>query len=158
MDQYYIHISSVNLSLTHPAQILSSTCYSPSLSTLFLPLLFALFLPCPSPPCFYSLLLSSPPHLLSPLHLVLSFPLYSSSLIVFAWETYEHGTDIHPLADPTKLELMHKDFHVKKGDFKDEQQQSVLDKYGGEEHLNAPPKELLLAQTVSVCVCACVCV
>ena len=100
-------------------------------------------------------LLSSPPHssLLSPLHLVLSFPLYSSSLIVFAWETYEHGTDIHPLADPTKLELMHKDFHVKKGDFKDEQQQSVLDKYGGEEHLNAPPKELLLAQTVSVCVC-----
>ena len=66
---------------------------------------------------------------------------------VFAWEAYEHGTDIHPLADPTKLEMMHKEFKVKKDDFKSEQQQSVLEKYGGEEHLDAPPKELLLAQT-----------
>ena len=68
---------------------------------------------------------------------------------VFAWEAYEHGTDIHPLADPTKLELTHQEFRVKKEDFKGEQQQSVLEKYGGEEHLDAPPKELLLAQTVS---------
>ena len=66
---------------------------------------------------------------------------------VFAWEAYEHGTDIHPLADPTKLEMMHKEFKVKKEDFKGEQQQSVLEKYGGEEHLDGPPKELLLAQT-----------
>ena len=66
---------------------------------------------------------------------------------VFAWEAYEHGTDIHPLADPTKLEMMHKEFKVKKDDFKSEQQQSVLEKYGGEEHLDAPPMELLLAQT-----------
>ena len=44
---------------------------------------------------------------------------------------------------------MHKDFHVKKEDFKGEQQQSILERYGGEEHLNAPTKELLLAQTVS---------
>ena len=66
---------------------------------------------------------------------------------MFAWEAYEHGTDIHPLADPTKLEMMHKEFKVKKEDFKSEQQQSVLEKYGGEEHLDAPPKELLLAQT-----------
>ena len=74
--------------------------------------------------------------------------LTSSSLpLVFAWEAYEHGTDIHPLADPTKLEMMHKEFKVKKDDFKSEQQQSVLEKYGGEEHLDAPPKELLLAQT-----------
>ena len=68
---------------------------------------------------------------------------------MFAWEAYERGTDIHSLADPTKLELMHKDFHVKKEDFKGEQQQSILERYGGEEHLNAPAKELLLAQTVS---------
>ena len=66
---------------------------------------------------------------------------------MFAWEAYEHGNDIHPLADPTKLEVMHKTFKVKKGDFQDQQKQSILEKYGGEEHLEAPPKQLLLAQT-----------
>ena len=66
---------------------------------------------------------------------------------VFAWEAYEHGNDIHPLADPTKLEIMHKEFKVKKDDFQTDQKQSVLERYGGEEHLDAPPKELLLAQT-----------
>ena len=67
---------------------------------------------------------------------------------VFAWEAYEHGTDIHPLADPTKLEVMNKEFRVKKESFKGEQQQSILERYGGEEHLETLPKELLLAQTV----------
>ena len=67
---------------------------------------------------------------------------------VFAWESYEHGSDIHPLADPTKLELMHSEFKQNKESFKGEQQQSILERYGGEEHLDAPPKELLLAQTV----------
>ena len=60
----------------------------------------------------------------------------------------KHGSDIHPLADPTKLELAHSDFQKKKKKFKNQQQQSILERYGGEEHLNAPPKELLLAQTV----------
>ena len=72
----------------------------------------------------------------------------NSNPTVFAWEAYEHGTDIHPLADPTKLEVMNKEFRVKKETFKGEQQQSILERYGGEEHLDAPPKELLLAQTV----------
>ena len=66
---------------------------------------------------------------------------------MFAWEAYEHGNDIHPLADPTKLEVMHKTFKVKKGDFQSNQKQSVLERYGGEEHLQVPPRELLLAQT-----------
>jgi pre-mRNA-processing factor SLU7 len=66
---------------------------------------------------------------------------------VFAWEASEHGTDIHPNVDPTKLELMYKEFRSKKKNFKNEQQQSILEKYGGEEHLDAPPKEMLLAQT-----------
>ncbi|XP_065919281.1 pre-mRNA-splicing factor SLU7-like [Dysidea avara] len=66
---------------------------------------------------------------------------------MFAWEAYEHGTDVHTLADPTKLELMHKQFKEKKKNFKSDQQLSILEKYGGEEHLDAPPKELLLAQT-----------
>ena len=67
---------------------------------------------------------------------------------VFAWEAYEHGSDIHPLADPTKLELMHSEFKNKKENFKGEQKKSILERYGGEEHLDAPPKALLLAQTV----------
>ena len=71
-----------------------------------------------------------------------------TSSTVFAWEAYEHGTDIHPLADPTKLELMHSEFRGKKEDFKGDQQQSILETYGGEEHLDAPARELLLAQTV----------
>ena len=126
---------------------------------------------------------------------------------VFAWEAYEHGTDLHPNVDPTKLELMYKEFKDKKENFKSDQQKSILEKvctcvcvracvhvmgketptessmddsrnlrdhkcawplhcvihhnsnglsphfpsstlqYGGEEHLGAPPKELLLAQT-----------
>ena len=66
---------------------------------------------------------------------------------MFAWEAYEHGNDIHPLADPTKLEIMHKTFKVKKDDFQSNQKLSVLERYGGEEHLQVPPKELLLAQT-----------
>ena len=67
---------------------------------------------------------------------------------VFAWEATDHGTDIHPQAEPTQLTMMHKEFQNKKEDFKGDLQQSILDKYGGEEHLDAPPKELLLAQTV----------
>ena len=43
--------------------------------------------------------------------------------VVFAWEAYEHGNDIHPLADPTKLEVMHKEFKLNKEDFKTEQKQ-----------------------------------
>ena len=95
--------------------------------------------------------------------------LFTMSLItVFAWEAYEHGTDVHTLADPTKLELMHKQFKEKKKNFKSDQQQSILEKvdhclltsyvtmvmlsqYGGAEHLDVPPKELLLAQTVRCC-------
>lgn len=66
---------------------------------------------------------------------------------MFAWEAYEKGADVHLQADPTKLELLHKEYKVKKGDFEQDKKMSVLEKYGGEEHLNAPPKELLLAQT-----------
>eukprot|EP00731_Ephydatia_muelleri_P020379 Em0013g106a len=66
---------------------------------------------------------------------------------MFAWEAFEHGADLHPQADPTKLELMKKEFEDKKSSFKGEIQQGILQKYGGEEHLDAPPKELLLAQT-----------
>ncbi|XP_019960412.1 pre-mRNA-splicing factor SLU7 [Paralichthys olivaceus] len=66
---------------------------------------------------------------------------------LFAWEAYERGSEVHLQADPTKLELLHLSFKDKKEDFKEQQRESILEKYGGQEHLNAPPRELLLAQT-----------
>ncbi|XP_028272422.1 pre-mRNA-splicing factor SLU7 [Parambassis ranga] len=66
---------------------------------------------------------------------------------LFAWEAYERGTEVHLQADPTKLEVLHRSFKVKKEDFKETQRESILEKYGGQQHLDAPPRELLLAQT-----------
>lgn len=66
---------------------------------------------------------------------------------LFAWEAYERGVDVHLLAEPTKLELLQKEYEKKKDQFKSQVQNSVLETYGGEEHLQAPPKTLLLAQT-----------
>ncbi|XP_018328374.1 pre-mRNA-splicing factor Slu7 [Agrilus planipennis] len=66
---------------------------------------------------------------------------------IFAWEAHEKGVDIHLLAEPTKLELLQKEYEEKKQEFKSKVQESVLERYGGEEHLKAPPKTLLLAQT-----------
>jgi pre-mRNA-processing factor SLU7 len=70
-----------------------------------------------------------------------------ASAQLFAWEAYERGVDVHLLAEPTKLELLQKEYEKKKDQFKSKVQGSILEKYGGEEHLEAPPKTLLLAQT-----------
>lgn len=66
---------------------------------------------------------------------------------LFAWEAYEKGVDIHPQADPTKLELLHQEFKQRYEECAKNIKTSVLEKYGGEEHLNSLPKELILAQT-----------
>ena len=66
---------------------------------------------------------------------------------LFAWDAYERGSDVHLQSDPTKLELLKKTYDVKKEGFKEELRGGILEKYGGAEHLEAPPKELLLAQT-----------
>ncbi|XP_076250654.1 pre-mRNA-splicing factor Slu7 isoform X2 [Rhynchophorus ferrugineus] len=70
-----------------------------------------------------------------------------SSAQLFAWEAYQKGVDVHLLAEPTKLELLQKEYDKKKDQFKTKVQSNILEKYGGEEHLDAPPKTLLLAQT-----------
>lgn len=67
---------------------------------------------------------------------------------MFAWEAYEKGQEVHLQADPTKLELLTKEYNDRKDQYKQNSKQSILDKYGGEEHLDAPSKQLLLAQTV----------
>lgn len=66
---------------------------------------------------------------------------------LFAWEAYGKGVDVHLLAEPTKLELLQQEYDKKKEQFKSQVKDTILDKYGGEEHLDAPPKALLLAQT-----------
>ena len=66
---------------------------------------------------------------------------------MFAWEAYEKGVDVHQQADPTKLELLHQEFKQRYEEYAKNVKASVLEKYGGEEHLNALPKELIFAQT-----------
>ena len=66
---------------------------------------------------------------------------------MFAWDVTTKGDELHLQADPTLAEMMHKQHREKKETFKTTQRGSVLDKYGGQEHLKAPPKELLLAQS-----------
>ena len=66
---------------------------------------------------------------------------------VFAWDAADHGADVHIQAEPTKMELLHRTFTAKREGFKEVQNASILEKYGGSEYLKAPPKELLLAQS-----------
>ena len=66
---------------------------------------------------------------------------------LFAWDAHNRGLDVHLLAEPTKLELLKQEYDKKKDELKSQAKSSVIDKYGGEEHLNALPKSLLLAQT-----------
>uniref|UniRef100_A0A915MVC0 Pre-mRNA-splicing factor SLU7 n=1 Tax=Meloidogyne javanica TaxID=6303 RepID=A0A915MVC0_MELJA len=66
---------------------------------------------------------------------------------LFAWQSRCKGLDIHSLAEPTRLELLKKEFQQQKEQNKSCVKNELLEKYGGEEHLSAPPKELLLAQS-----------
>merc|ERR1719237_1132225 len=67
---------------------------------------------------------------------------------MFSWEAGAKGLDVHALAEPTKLEALKKEYETKKTGFKSDAKQSVLDKYGGIEHLEAaPPRELIFSQT-----------
>ncbi|MPC08134.1 Pre-mRNA-splicing factor Slu7 [Portunus trituberculatus] len=66
---------------------------------------------------------------------------------LFAWDAYEKGVDVSLQAEPTKLELLQKQFVEKKDEFKKKVSDDLLEKYGGKEHLDTPPVELLLAQT-----------
>jgi pre-mRNA-processing factor SLU7 len=67
---------------------------------------------------------------------------------IFAWEAAEKGVNIHTQADPTKLELLNIEFHEKKNQFVKTVQEQLIERYGGEEHLNSIPRELVVeAQT-----------
>ncbi|XP_014238125.1 pre-mRNA-splicing factor Slu7 [Trichogramma pretiosum] len=66
---------------------------------------------------------------------------------IFSWDASEKGINVHLLAEPTKIELLKKEYDKNKDELKNEARHSIIDTYGGKEHLDAPPRELLLAQT-----------
>ena len=54
---------------------------------------------------------------------------------VFAWDAMDKGVDVHFQAEPTKAAVLRKTYAQKKKDHSSKLKQSVLDKYGGMEHL-----------------------
>ncbi|KAM7540997.1 hypothetical protein Aperf_G00000028068 [Anoplocephala perfoliata] len=66
---------------------------------------------------------------------------------VFAWEMQNKlGLDLHLQADPTRLELLAKKVSMAKEEAHSAIREEVLERYGGREHLEAPPRDLLLGQ------------
>ena len=65
---------------------------------------------------------------------------------LFAWEAAEQGSDVHLQADPTKAELLKREYEQRKESLKSSTRDEILQKYGGAEHLEAPPKPLLYGQ------------
>ncbi|KAI9139112.1 Pre-mRNA splicing Prp18-interacting factor-domain-containing protein [Paraphysoderma sedebokerense] len=70
-----------------------------------------------------------------------------AKLQLFAWDAAERGHEVHLQTNPSQAELLYREYLKKKSELKDTVKDSILEKYGGAEHLQAPPKELLLAQT-----------
>ena len=70
-----------------------------------------------------------------------------AGLQLYEYEAYDKGQNLHLQADPTTLEMMNKIYREKKDNLKSAKVNKVLEKYGGQEHMQAPPAELLFAQT-----------
>lgn len=68
---------------------------------------------------------------------------------LFAWEAYQKGSEVHEIANPSQAEFLKKQYEERKAALEKEKSRKIVDKYGGQEHLAAPPKELLLAQSES---------
>lgn len=66
---------------------------------------------------------------------------------LFAWQSEMRGNDVHANSNPTQAALVYKDYLTKKEKLKDTSKTSILDKYGGEEHLQQLPAELRSGQT-----------
>lgn len=62
----------------------------------------------------------------------------------FAWEASgrHHEAGVHMEANPTQSEKLYSEYQLHKKEISQKVKQSVLSKYGGEEHLTERPKEL----------------
>lgn len=65
----------------------------------------------------------------------------------FAWKAGEVGKQVHLQANPSQAELLFREYQKRKTELSSTIKESILERYGGEEHLKAPPKELLMAQS-----------
>eukprot|EP00913_Durusdinium_trenchii_P034776 g32531.t1 len=68
-----------------------------------------------------------------------------TELMCFAWDSYKHGEKIHDTAQPTQALKMFEVYKNRATNLKEQQQKELLDKYGGEEHMEAP-RELIFSQ------------
>lgn len=68
-------------------------------------------------------------------------------LQLFAWQSEARGNDVHMQANPTVNELQHREYTQKKEKLRDTFKGSILDRYGGAEHFDNVPKELLAGQS-----------
>eukprot|EP00301_Raphidiophrys_heterophryoidea_P019200 c4170_g1_i1.p1 GENE.c4170_g1_i1~~c4170_g1_i1.p1 ORF type:complete len:548 (+),score=168.88 c4170_g1_i1:35-1645(+) len=70
-----------------------------------------------------------------------------NNLQVFAWQAQDKGQQVHAQGLPSQAEAMHRQFHSRKQQLKEDQQSTLISKYGGEEHLQSLPKPLLWGQS-----------
>lgn len=68
-------------------------------------------------------------------------------LQLFAWQSEARGEDVHLQANPTVNELQHREYQQKKEKLNQQIKGSILDRYGGAEHFESVPRELLSGQT-----------
>ncbi|CAO1622240.1 unnamed protein product [Parajaminaea phylloscopi] len=68
-------------------------------------------------------------------------------LQLFAWQAEARGNDLHMQANPTVNEKQFREFQQKKEKLRESTKGSILEKYGGAQHFDSVPKELLSGQT-----------
>lgn len=67
-------------------------------------------------------------------------------LQLFSWQAEARGSgaaDLHMQANPTVNELQYKQFQQRKEDMLSKNRESILDRYGGAEHFESVPKEIV---------------
>ena len=73
--------------------------------------------------------------------------IHHHSFHINRWQAEDRGQNVHLNANPTQAALVHKEFLQRKEEHKGTSAQSMLEKYGGAEHLQKMPRELLGGQT-----------
>ncbi len=70
-----------------------------------------------------------------------------ANLQMFSWQAEARGNDLNLQANPTANERQYREFQQRKQKLRAETKGSILERYGGEEHFDALPRELLVGQT-----------
>ncbi|PWY99213.1 hypothetical protein BCV70DRAFT_201416 [Testicularia cyperi] len=70
-----------------------------------------------------------------------------AKLQLFSWQAEARGHDLNLQANPTANERQYREFKDRKDKLRDQTKGSILEKYGGAEHFDSLPKELLTGQT-----------